>query len=302
MPVSKNTPATPEDPKKPKQVPLDHKANTKISSEIIDISPALAEKYLGQNIGNRNLRTQKVKQYARDMRNGSWHTSGQAIQFDWNGRLIDGQHRCEAIIESGVTIRVLVVKGLDPQTREVIDTGAKRSGSDALKFAGFDRYPNLVAALARIADARENGFLKTSMATSIPTLTNSEVISWAEANTDAVNAVALAHSTYKKLQITPSIWAYCLYELEKVDGPLAIEFAHSTADMRGFVGRDDPRKVMLDIFQRAASGQRRKPGTAETIYIVFRAWNAWVAGATLRQIVPGKTNTNGNDIPKLRSA
>ena len=293
MPVSKNTAL--------KAVPLDHPTNTKISYDIVDLTPALAEKYLGQNVGNRNLRRQKVQQYARDMRNGNWQTSGQAIQFDWNGRLIDGQHRCEAVIESGATIRALVVTGLDPRAREVIDTGAKRSGADALGFAGHSQYSTLLAAIARTAVARDNGYLNRSMSTSVPSLTNSEVISWAEENPDAIHAAALAQRTYKKMQITPSTWGYCLYELEKIDGGLAIEFAESTADMRGFTGRDDPRRVMLDIFQRAAVGQRRKPGIAETIYIVFRAWNAWVAGGTLRQIIPGTSSTGGNDIPKLRS-
>ena len=51
------------------------------------------------------------------MGSGNGQTSGLSIQFDWDGRMIDGQHRCEAGIESGVTIRMLVVKGLDPRSR-----------------------------------------------------------------------------------------------------------------------------------------------------------------------------------------
>lgn len=292
MPTKKSVPAQPT---------LDHKINTKVTTEIVDLTPALAEKFLGQNIDNRNVRPRKVLQYARDMRNGKWQMSNDAVTFNWNGRMDNGQHRCLAVIESGTTIRVIVVKGFDPEAREVMDTGAKRSGADALRFAGFTQNPNMLAALARVADARENGYLKTAMATSIPDLTNSDILAWAELNPDASHAIALSKRTASKMQITPSTWAYCLYEFEKLNGPAAIEFAESTADMRGFTGRDDPRKVMLDIFQRAAVGQRRKPGTAETIYIVFRAWNAWIEGQNLKLIVPGKANTDGNDIPKLRA-
>jgi hypothetical protein len=269
-----------------------------LQHELVDVDPATAERWLGRNLGNRNLRRGKVLQYARDMRAGNWQTSGQAIQFDWNGRLIDGQHRLEAVIESGVTIRVFVVRGLDPKAREVIDTGAKRSPGDALKFAGFHHDPTLLAAVARIADARDNGYLRTAMATNMPTLSNSDVIAWVELNPAAATAAAIARRTGRSINIQPSVWAYCLYEMQKVDMSAASEFADSIAEMR-LEGKGDPRAVLRDIFTRAATGQRRKPEVAEAIYIVYRAWNAWITGQHLTQIVPGKVNTDGNEIPKL---
>ena len=220
-------------------VPLDHPVNTKISEEWVNATPAMAEAWLGQNHGNRNLRPQKVKQYARDMLNGKWLTSGDAIRFDWNGRLIDGQHRCEAIIESGATVRLLVIKGLDPHAREVIDTGAKRTGADALRFAGQEHNSALLAAVARIAIARDHGYLRNALASNPPTLTNSEVIDWVEGHPEVAHAAALAQRTFKPVQVQPSVWAYCLWELMMVDGPAAVEFATSTAEMRTN-GKGDP--------------------------------------------------------------
>jgi hypothetical protein len=268
----------------------------KITHEITDLTPEVAAKWLGRNLGNRNLRRHKVLQYARDMREGNWQTSGQAIQFDWDGRLIDGQHRCEAVIESGVTVKVIVVRGLDPRAREVIDTGAKRSPGDALRFAGFTNDPTLLAAVARLADARENGYLRTAMASNMPTLSNADVIAWAQRNRDVSSAMSLARHTYRAINIQPSVWAYCLYEISKLDD--ASEFAESIADMK-LDGRGDPRRVLLEIFHRAATGQRRKPDVAEAIYIVHRAWNAWASGQQLTQIIPGKADTGGNEIPRI---
>ena len=88
----------------------------------------------------------------------------------------------------------------------------------------------------------------------------------------------------------PSAWAYCLYELQKLDAASCAGFAESIADMR-LEGRGDPRRVLLEIFHRAATGQRRKPGVAEAICIVFRAWNAWGTGQKLNQIIPGKADS-----------
>jgi len=159
--------------------------------------------------------------------------------------------------------------------------------------------PVVLAAVARFADARESGYLRTAMATNIPTLSNLDIIAWAELNPVVSSAVSLARCTGKRINIQPSVWAYCLFELEKVGAHAATEFAESIADMR-LDGKGDPWRVLLEIFHRAATGQRRKQGVAESIYIVFRAWNAWAAGQTLNQIVHGRSNTEGNEIPKLQ--
>jgi hypothetical protein len=282
-----------------KAVTLDHPINTKASEQWVDLTPTLAEKWLGQNHENRNLRSSKVRAFARDMRNGEWTTTGQPIQFDWNGNLIDGQHRCEAVIESGVTVRVLVVKGLDPKAKQVIDTGTKRTPADALKFSGYKHDLNATAAVARIAMGRDAGYLRTAFAGSAPNITNAETVSWVDVHPEVTNAVALARRTGKQIGIAPSPWAYCLWELQHINGAIAVEFATSMHEYRGLRGKGDPRVAMLTAFRNAQQGQRRIPQVAESIYIVFRAWNAWVANKSLVSVIPRDPNGKGNDIPKL---
>jgi hypothetical protein len=291
------TKATKPTAPKPTAIPLDHPVNSKITVTLTDLTPEVAEKWLSRNTLNRNVRQAKVREFAADMRNGKWHTDGDAIRFDWNGVMQNGQHRCLAVLESGVTIRVVVMKGLDPQARTVMDTGSKRSAADALKFAGFNYDTNMLAAVARIADARDSGYLKTALATHIPPLSHSDVIAWAELNPEVDHAIGLARRTSKSIGITPAVWAYCLYELEKIDGPAAVEFATSIADFRTG-GKGDPRYSVIQVFRSAEAGRRRRPGVAEAIYVVFRAWNAWVTGKSLSQVIAGSPSTGGNDIPR----
>lgn len=271
--------------------------DTKVTAELVTVTPDTAEKWLGRNRGNRNLRAQKVRSFARDMRNGRWQLTGQPVQFDSAGTMIDGQHRCEAIIESGVTLQMWVVRGLNPSAREVIDTGTKRTPADALKFAGFAADPNVTAAMARIALGRENGYMRTAFAGTSPHITNAEAIAWVEQHSDCAAAVALARATGKQIGIAPSVWSYCLYELAHIDADLATEFASSMAEYRGLAGKGDPRVAMVTAFRNAQIGTRRVPSTAESMYIVFRAWNAWVTGKTLNVIVPRGGAGSGNSIP-----
>ena len=291
MSAAKNTAKTP--------VTLDHPINKKITDEWVNLTPTLAEKWLGQNHGNRNMRPMKVKAFTRDMRNASWGTDGSPFRFDWNGVLMDGQHRCAAVIESGATIRALVVRNLDPATREIMDTGTKRTPADALHFAGFEKDNNVTAAVAKIALGRENGYLRTAFAGSAPNITNTETVDWVRDHDGASQAVALARSTYKQIGITPSPWAYCLFEMTQVDGQAAVEFATSMNEFRGLRGKTDPRVAMLTAFRNAALGKRRVPSQSESIYLTFRAWNAWVTNKSLTSIIPRDSNGRGNDIPKL---
>ena len=87
----------------------------------VDISPELAEEWLGKNHGNRNQRDHKIIAYTRDIKDGNWLQTGETIKFDTDGRLIDGQHRLEAIHRSGETLRMLVVMGLSPHVQSVLD-------------------------------------------------------------------------------------------------------------------------------------------------------------------------------------
>lgn len=81
------------------------------------ITPRIAKTMLSHNTGNRPLRKAVVQRYATDMENGDWQDNGDPIRFDTNGRLIDGQHRLEAVILSDTPIDAWVLRGLKPEHR-----------------------------------------------------------------------------------------------------------------------------------------------------------------------------------------
>jgi hypothetical protein len=271
-------------------VPLDHPINTKVTSEWVNLTPAMAEKLLGQNHGNRNVRSRKVGNYARDMRNGKWLTTGDSIKVDWNGRMIDGQHRCEAVIESGVTIRVMVVKGLEPNVQSVLDVNVRRSPSDALKFNGHSYNVSILASCARIANARALGYLTSATSTTIPEMTNGEVLQWVAENPEIENAAALASRVHKTIGATPSALAYAILTLEKINAPAAVEFFTSMAEFRTD-GANDPRSTLLRTFNRLKE-QRVTLTPAIQLSYIFRAWNAWRSNKKITNL-PTKTSTTG---------
>lgn len=109
------------------------------------ISPAKATEYLRHNTDNYRKLTRAVyKRYAEDMKNGKWQLNGEAIVFGEDGTLKDGQHRLAAIIESGKTVQIAVVRNV-PKEADIFDVGVDRTALQMAKARGLDANSTLVA-------------------------------------------------------------------------------------------------------------------------------------------------------------
>lgn len=128
-----------------------------------EITPEKAAEYLGVNFQNRNIRPKIVSLYAKDMHNGEWRASvATPICFSESGDLIDGQHRLAAIIDSGKTIQMVVVRGLAKGDQLVIDTGIRRSFADHLKMRGEHNVTQLAAILRAVSLYEMQGNLSSN--------------------------------------------------------------------------------------------------------------------------------------------
>lgn len=108
-------------------------------AEIVDVTPEMAATWLGKNHEkNRKMRPHKVLEYETEIRAGRWVLGDQAISFDVDDNLINGQHRLKAVFNSGITCRFLVLWGCPNRALYVIDGGMKRTTDDRLGMAGVD--------------------------------------------------------------------------------------------------------------------------------------------------------------------
>ncbi|MGB3302653.1 MAG: hypothetical protein WBA98_08185 [Gordonia sp. (in: high G+C Gram-positive bacteria)] len=249
--------------------------------EWVDITPAIASEYLGKNHGNRNKRPVSIASYVRDMRNGDWLQTGDAVRFDTNGRMIDGQHRCEAIIESGVTCRTLVITGLDPQVRDVLDTNVRRSAIDALSFNGIGKHRAILSAMARLDAAYQSGEMKSTTITS-GKVTNSEVVAWVAEHPESIDAAAWSSRIFRDLCASPTTVAYAIWKTMLVAPDDASEFWNSMANFQTG-GPGDPRHAAIRRLRNDAETGLRSASGRE-LFILFRAWNAYRDGETLQKI------------------
>ena len=101
------------------------------------------------NVGyQRNLARSRVELYASENISGNWQLTGQPIIFNQHGEMIDGQHRCAAVIMAEHSIDSLVVEGIEAEAYSALDQGKQRGAADVLKIAGYSNV-TLTAAVAR---------------------------------------------------------------------------------------------------------------------------------------------------------
>lgn len=124
------------------------KPDPTLELSVEEITPAIAEDWLQHNTHNRKISDKLVYIYAETMSEGEWRLNGEGIIFDKTGRLQSGQHRLLAVIEAGVTISSVVVRGAEPENIYSLESGRRRLMTDVLTLKGEIDVANLAAALS----------------------------------------------------------------------------------------------------------------------------------------------------------
>lgn len=163
-----------------------------VQTKVAKMTPNLCSEMLTRNPVNRKVDHRLVNQYARDMIAGDWQLNGETICIDWNGCLIDGQHRCLAGIKADKEFETILVTGLPPQSKETIDGGKKRTYGDRLKMRNYTNYAQIAANIAFMSQIAGNNLKRHS-------LSPKEMDRVLEAHPYIEESVSLARSSMSKI-------------------------------------------------------------------------------------------------------
>lgn len=246
----------------PHLIPVSSGAPT---SSVETVTPELAQQWLGMNQHNRNLRRAMVDRYARDMESGHWQFTGEAIKFAADGTLLDGQHRLQAVVKAGVTLPMLVVRGLPRESQSVMDTGAKRTAGDALGLHG-EKNVALLSAVAGLVLSDGDRINRSSTTAEIMAAIDAEPRLREIAN----DILPVLRITF----LTRSVAAYAYWRLDKINAADAARFFDSLSSLVGL-----PEGSPILALHRRLSGSRDssrgRKYRQETLACIFMAWNAW---------------------------
>ena len=120
---------------------IKHMTNyTPLNACIMVIDSDMAKEFLKSNNSNREIDMSLVAKYAKDMSAGNFTLNPDAIAFDQDGNLVNGQHRLAAIVRSGVPTACVVIFNF-PVTRTDFlnfDCGKNRAIRVRIGLAGYE--------------------------------------------------------------------------------------------------------------------------------------------------------------------
>jgi hypothetical protein len=209
--------------------------------------------------------------YASQMKRKIWHLNGEAIVFDSQGKLLDGQHRLWACVESETEFETIVVSGVDPDTFSTIDTGSKRSAADVLHISGITKNINTVAACATVCLEYKRGTLRSNRGTlKGSTVTRQDVLMFVEKNPQIQVWVEKARATNTWVTSYASQIAAVMLLGSAKYREKAEEFIHGWITGEN-LGSKSP---ILALRNRLATEKRLRKATR--VALVIYAWNSFV--------------------------
>ncbi len=160
------------------------KTKTNLTVELVRITPQIAKNYLRYSVKNRKISIKNLQFLKNEMENDRFLENGEAIIFDINGDLKDGNHRLKAIVKSGKSYFIPIVRGVQTSCMPTYDTGKNRSAADVLSLNGF-KYCTNIAALIILIDGYTIRKYKLASQKSVNRgykLTNQQVLEYCQDN------------------------------------------------------------------------------------------------------------------------
>lgn len=244
------------------------------------VTPAIAEKWLEGAQNPRKLSGTRVSMYANAMINDEWRETGEAIQFDTAGKMKNGQHRLHAIITSGKSQKMVVVRDVEPEAVKVMDSGLARSVGDYIASSlGVGYSPSRMAAAARAILGWHAGLLHNPNMMS-RTITRTAIADFAVNNAERLMAsIRKAEITYNAIGGNFSAWAAAYYEMadESFNQEEVDTFFESMVSGQGLELGNAMLATRNWFVQWSITN--RKNATlqiAHGLYIIVKGWNRWI--------------------------
>jgi hypothetical protein len=253
------------------------------------ITPAVAKRMLALNKTNRPLSKFHVDRLSREMKLGRWKMNGDTICLN-GSRLIDGQHRLAAGIQSGCSFETLVVYGVDSDVFDTKDVGKRRSAGDTLAVRG-EIHTNLLAAALTLFERYMTGRTNTKTC-----YTNSEVEELLEKYPGMRDCVQ--GSKHRTRLVQGSVMAACHYLFRQIDKEQADQFMDDIVSGQNLSAEDSVYRLRERLMNNAISKAKLPP--EYIMALIIKTWNARRTGKTLRNLIYRTTGDIAEQFPIAR--
>ncbi len=256
----------------------------RVNSFQVEVTPAIAERWLALNQGNRSPSKSKIRRFTAAMKGGRWTLNGETIKFSITGRLIDGQSRLMAVIGAGTPVSLEVRAGLPDEAQKSMDIGELRKNSHTLEMMG-ETYPAVLAPALKLVWLYERGILDGTGFDKSSVMENYDVGPMLEKHGSlkiSVGWVVTSGQGISKVMAT-STAAFFHYVFGQIDPDLRDCFFAGLADGEALTKQSPVyhlRERLLDDKAKRIAGSRKREHRA----LIIKAWNACRVGEKMTGI------------------
>lgn len=243
--------------------------------EIQTVTPGRAQQWLDRNTKNRKLSKKTVNQLVGEINRGDWVLTNDAITFDDDGNLLNGQHRLHACVQSGQSIEVLVAYGLASESQLAMDRGKKRSLADQLDMRGEANFVNLAGALVHLYRWEHNAPRHSTLRPS-----PKQGLELLDRHPNIRNSIAYGRAVNSSIRFNPSLGTFLHYTASLIEPEDADDFYGRLASGENLV-RHHPIHTLRQTIEKDAIATKRLPKVTVHAYTI-KAWNAYRNGEQLK--------------------
>lgn len=246
--------------------------------EEVMVTPEIAAHWLTFNISNRSVTNARVERFKEDMERDQWRMNGETIRFAY-GKLLDGQHRLQALTLSGKTLPFMVAFGLDPETQVTMDTGRSRTPRDVSSIEGLPTWQAGVfgSAVHGIMAVKRGG-----LPSSATKFTNQDIRNFLIANRIAIDSgIRVMHDLPRKPTLLPFARAFQLHYLFAEKDREKADWFFQRLYLGDNLGKTSPIFHLRNRLMNDLVNKTRRSAFLECSFII-RAWNAVRAGGLWR--------------------
>ncbi len=265
--------------------------------EKVHLTPQLAARWLEQNRTNRAYRQGVVGRLADSIRRGEWMLNGETIKFDWDGNVIDGQHRIGAVIEADRPIWVFVVRGLDPKSQATVDRGTRRTLADNLRLLG-ESYAPVLAAGINTYFRLINGTLKYGAYSGRYYPTIPQAISILEEHPRLREGLAIGHRLGNVLKLTTGATVATRYLFTQKSEQDAVYFYEKLLTGSALTEGDPILVLRNELLRDMTRVGERRLQMHEKCALLIKAWNAFRRGEKVERISWRSGGANPEEYPE----
>lgn len=245
------------------------------------ITPEIAREMLTVKVVNRPISRLWVSRYANDMEDKRWKLTPESVILDSNGGVLDGQHRLQAVVDTGISRPFMVVSGVNPELIDVLGIGRMRSASDIIGMMNIDRAVAPAASvLFRYLDIPDRLSWRGDNVRPVPATVITEL---ALEHPGLANCVSLGRSIANQLSASRATITVAVY-LTSLEVPIAHQQEWLDRVQHGDgLDSNSPILVFRNTMRspRAANVKHSSSRQRFELALYLKAWQMWRDGKTV---------------------